>query len=68
MGVAINSREIGNSPIGFGHAPRQRGFLDSLGRLLIFPIAIFLRSYTAFDVMEEIPATTPTTSCMSSGR
>ena len=55
VGVAINSREIGNSPIWFGHDPRERGFLDSLGRLLILPIAIFLRSYTAFDVMAGDP-------------
>jgi hypothetical protein len=55
VGVAINSREIGNSPIMFGHDPRERGFLDTMGRLLILPIAIFLRSYTAFDVMAGDP-------------
>jgi hypothetical protein len=55
VGVVINSRENENSPIAFGHLPRQRGFLDSLGRLLIFPIALFLRSYTAFDVIAGDP-------------
>jgi hypothetical protein len=55
VGVAINSRSIGNSPIWFGHNPRERGFLDSLGRLLVLPVAIFLRSYTAFDVMKGDP-------------
>ena len=55
VGVAINSREIGNSPIWFGHDARERGFLDSLGRLLVLPVAIFLRSYTAFDVMKGDP-------------
>jgi hypothetical protein len=55
VGVVINSRGDENSPIAFGHLPRQRGFLDALGRLLIFPIAIFLRSYTAFDVMAGDP-------------
>ena len=55
VGVAINSREIGNSPIWFGHDPREPGFLDKLGRMLILPIAIFLRSYTAFDVTEGDP-------------
>ncbi len=44
-----------NSPIAFGHLPQQRGFLDALGRLLIFPIAIFLRSYSAFDVVAGDP-------------
>ena len=55
VGVAINSREIGVSPIVFGHDPQERGFLDTMGRLLILPIAIFLRSYTAFDVMAGDP-------------
>jgi hypothetical protein len=56
VGVVINSRENDNSPIGFGHNPRQRGFLDSLGRLLIFPVALFLRSYSAWDVVAGDPA------------
>jgi hypothetical protein len=55
VGVLINSRENGNSPIAFGHLPQQRGFLDKLGRLLIFPIAIFLHSYSAFDVIAGDP-------------
>jgi hypothetical protein len=55
VGVSINSREIGTSPIAFGHNPREGGSLDSIGRLLIFPIAIFLRTYTAFDVMAGDP-------------
>ena len=55
VGVVINSREAENSPIAFGHLPQQRGFLDALGRLLIFPIAIFLRSYSAFDVVAGDP-------------
>jgi hypothetical protein len=55
VGVAINSRELGNSTIIFGHQPRERGRLDTLGRLLIFPIAIFLRTYSAFDVMAGDP-------------
>jgi hypothetical protein len=56
VGVVINSRENDNSPIAFGHLPRQRGFLDALGRLLIFPIALFLRSYSAWDVIAGDPA------------
>jgi hypothetical protein len=56
VGVVINSRENDNSPIAFGHLPQQRGFLDILGRLLIFPIALFLRSYSAFDVVAGYPA------------
>lgn len=55
VGVVINSRENENSPIAFGHSPRERGLLDKLGRLLIFPIAIFLRSFDAFDVMAGDP-------------
>jgi hypothetical protein len=55
VGVAINSRELGNSTIIFGHQPRERGRLDTAGRLLIFPIAIFLRTYSAFDVMAGDP-------------
>jgi hypothetical protein len=56
VGVVINSRENDNSPIAFGHLPRQRGSLDGIGRLLIFPIAFFLRSYSAFDVVGGDPA------------
>lgn len=56
VGVVINSRENDNSPIAFGHLPRQRGFLNSVGRLLIFPIALFLRSYSASDVVAGDPA------------
>lgn len=56
VGVVIKSRENGNSPISFGHDPHQRGFLDQLGRLLIFPIALFLRSYSAWDVVAGDPA------------
>ena len=56
VGVVINSRENDNSPIGFGHSPRQRGFLDQFGRLLIFPVALFLRSYSAWDVVAGDPA------------
>jgi hypothetical protein len=56
VGVVINSRENDNSPISFGHLPQQRGFLDTLGRLLIFPIALFLRTYSAFDVVAGDPA------------
>jgi len=56
VGVLINSRENDNSPIVFGHLPRERGFLDRLGRLLIFPIALFLRSYSAQDVVAGDPA------------
>jgi hypothetical protein len=56
VGVLINSRENDNSPIAFGHLPEQRGFLDTLGRLLIFPIALFLRSYSANDVVAGDPA------------
>lgn len=56
VGVVIQSRENDNSPIAFGHLPQQRGALDTLGRLLIFPIAIFLRSYNAFDVVAGDPA------------
>lgn len=56
VGVVINSRENDNSPIGFGHNPRQRGFLDTLGRLIIFPVALFLRSYSAWDVVAGDPA------------
>jgi hypothetical protein len=55
VGVVINSRENENSPIAFGHLPRERGFLDALGRLLIFPIALFLRSYSALDVVAGDP-------------
>ena len=51
VGVVIEARGNGFSPIAFGHVPRERGFLDTLGRLLIFPIAIFLRSYSAHDVV-----------------
>lgn len=56
VGVSINSRENGFSPINFGHLPRERGFLDALGRLIIFPIAIFLHSYSARDVLSGDPA------------
>lgn len=56
VGVIINSRENDNSPIAFGHLPQKRGALDTLGRLLIFPVAIFLRAYSAFDVMAGDPA------------
>jgi len=56
VGVSINSRENGFSPINFGHLPRERGFLDALGRLIIFPIAIFLHSYSARDVLAGDPA------------
>lgn len=56
VGVVIKSRENNNSPIAFGHLPQQRGFLDTIGRLLIFPIALFLRSYSAFDVVAGDPA------------
>jgi hypothetical protein len=56
VGVVINSRENDNSPIAFGHLPHQRGFFDQLGRLLIFPIALFLRSYNAWDVVAGDPA------------
>jgi hypothetical protein len=56
VGVIISSRENDNSPIGFGHSPRQRGFLDKLGRMLIFPVALFLRSYSAWDVVAGDPA------------
>ena len=56
VGVTIQSRENGNSPISFGRVPRERGFFDKLGRLLIFPIALFLRSYNAFDVVAGDPA------------
>jgi hypothetical protein len=55
VGVVINSRENENSPIAFGRLPRQRGFWDGIGRLLIFPIAIFLRSYSASDVIAGDP-------------
>jgi hypothetical protein len=55
VGVEINSREIGTSPITFGHNPRERGRLDALGRLLIFPVAMFLRTYDAWDVMRGDP-------------
>jgi hypothetical protein len=56
VGVVIKSRENGNSPIAFGHLPQQRGFFDALGRLLILPIALFLRSYSAWDVVAGDPA------------
>jgi hypothetical protein len=56
VGVIIQSRESANSPIAFGHLPRQRGFLDTLGRLLILPVALFLRSYSASDVVAGDPA------------
>jgi hypothetical protein len=55
VGVVISSRENAYSPIAFGHLPRERGFLDTLGRLLIFPIALFLRSYSALDVVAGDP-------------
>lgn len=56
VGVIIQSRENDNSPIAFGHLPRQRGFLDTIGRLLILPVALFLRSYSASDVVAGDPA------------
>jgi hypothetical protein len=55
VGIVINSRENENSPIAFGRLPRQRGFWDGVGRLLIFPIAIFLHSYSAADVIAGDP-------------
>ena len=49
VGVTISSRQIGTSPIAFGHRPRK-GFAD-----MLIPGFIF-RSYSAADVLYGDPA------------
>jgi hypothetical protein len=49
VGVTISSRQIGTSPIAFGHRPRK-GFAD-----MLIPGFIF-RSYSAADVLYADPA------------
>lgn len=55
VAVEINSRENDNSPIRFGHGART-GFLESLMLMLMFPVRIFVRNYTAADVLNGDPA------------
>lgn len=49
-GVKIHSREEAVSAIGFGSFSNQRSTLESFLSLLIFPVLLFLRAQTAFDV------------------
>ena len=55
VGVDINSRDDGTSPISFGHGTRL-GFIDTVMRILMLPIMIFVHSYSAFDVVAGDPA------------
>lgn len=50
-GVKIHAREEAVSAIGFGSFDNQRSGLESLLKLLIFPLLVFLRAQTAFDVL-----------------
>ncbi|MGA2829796.1 MAG: hypothetical protein ABSF03_27215 [Streptosporangiaceae bacterium] len=50
-GVKIHSREEDVSAIRFGHFGNQRSGLEAALTLLIFPVLMFLRAQTAFDVM-----------------
>ncbi len=49
-GVKIHSREEAVSAIGFGSFSNQRSMFESFLSLLIFPVLLFLRAQTAFDV------------------
>ena len=55
VGVDINTRDDGTSPISFGHGTRL-GFIDTVMRILMLPIMIFVHSYSAFDVVAGDPA------------
>jgi hypothetical protein len=54
-GVSITSRENGNSPIAFGFG-EHHGIADAIARILMAPILIFFRTYSAFDVLNGDPA------------
>ena len=49
-GVQIHSREQAVSAIGFGHFENRRSWPETLVLFLIFPLLVFLRAQTAFDV------------------
>jgi len=49
-GVKIHSREQAVSAIGFGHFENQRNGLEVLLSFLIYPVLVFVRAQTAFDV------------------
>ncbi|HEX3513425.1 MAG TPA: zinc-ribbon domain-containing protein [Trebonia sp.] len=55
VGVDINTRDDGTSPISFGHGTRL-GFIDTVMRVLMLPVMIFVHSYSAFDVVAGDPA------------
>lgn len=55
VGMAIHSRENGYSPIRFGNHGSTVS-VGALARMLLWPVLIFLRSYSAHDVAAGAPA------------
>ncbi|HEY5988637.1 MAG TPA: hypothetical protein VIV12_19995 [Streptosporangiaceae bacterium] len=54
-GVIINSRATQTSPISFGNFQGKSGLASAIMRFLIFPVLVFFRAYTAFDVIVGAP-------------
>jgi hypothetical protein len=50
-GVMIQSRDADYSPIRFGSFRNRRGWFDAILGFVIFPLVLFLRAQTAFDVL-----------------
>lgn len=55
IGVSIHSRENGHSPINVGHG-QSAGSVGMLGRVFLWPILLFIPTYSAIDVAFGSPA------------